>query len=71
MGCHPIVLAWVQVSMRLGSVPKAVLTAGLLSMGGLIVRSRQQGFPPVMYDRAFKVGAYHAANLPAPIKGAR
>jgi hypothetical protein len=64
-------LLWLQVSMRLGSVPEAVLTAGLLSLGGLIVRSRQQGLPPVMYDRAFKVGAYHYANLPAPVKGAR
>jgi len=36
-----------------------------------MIRARQQGFPPVTFDKIYRVGAYHAASIPTPIKGAR
>lgn len=60
-----------QAVVRLGVVPDPLMTAGLISISGSIIRARQQGFTPVMFDKIFRVGAYHAASIPTPVKGAR
>ncbi|KAF5836548.1 hypothetical protein DUNSADRAFT_5785 [Dunaliella salina] len=64
-------LALGDVSVRLGVVPEPVMTAGLISLGGSIIRARQQGFPPITFDKIYRVGAYHAASIPTPVKGTR
>jgi len=60
-----------QVCVRLGVVPEPLMTSGLLSFAGCIIRARQQSFAPTTWDKIFRVGAYHAASIPAPIKGSR